>query len=277
MKTNDERLHQFILDYGSHYIQSIKYGYKLAIYGSYSSKDETEIQSFGAAFKATFTGGGAGGKVSDAHKRILTGHKVELRSEVTAGDTAPRQSVTLNGFLEIYPFLEKVKNGDIKLFPGPVEATAITYWHTLLKYPKTREILAESQGQVPDAPFGVPSGTVTAWSPPRSAVRTHPDGSVEIIPPNGWALCDGTRSTPDLRDRFIMGTTDRTELGIPGGAPTHMHNGTTDINVHPHELFIVQKTQESYFANKTGHNHTFHTSASSHIPPFVKLLYIMKE
>ena len=44
--------------------------------------------------------------------------------------------------------------------------------------------------------------------------------------PSGWALCDGTNGTPDLRGRFILGTgqganlTNRTINGT-GGAETH--------------------------------------------------------
>lgn len=39
----------------------------------------------------------------------------------------------------------------------------------------------------------IPSGVVVAWS-----------GDITQIP-TGWALCDGTKSTPDLRSRFIIG------------------------------------------------------------------------
>jgi hypothetical protein len=39
----------------------------------------------------------------------------------------------------------------------------------------------------------IPSGIITMWS-----------GSIATIP-SGWLLCDGTNSTPDLRDRFIVG------------------------------------------------------------------------
>ena len=40
---------------------------------------------------------------------------------------------------------------------------------------------------------GVPVGSIVMWS-----------GAVEDIP-SGWALCDGTVGTPDLRDRFVVG------------------------------------------------------------------------
>jgi len=37
----------------------------------------------------------------------------------------------------------------------------------------------------------LPTGMITMWK--------------GVTPPNGWALCDGTNGTPDLRGRFIMG------------------------------------------------------------------------
>jgi hypothetical protein len=39
----------------------------------------------------------------------------------------------------------------------------------------------------------LPSGVILLWS-----------GSIATIP-TGWVLCDGTNSTPDLRDRFVVG------------------------------------------------------------------------
>ena len=39
----------------------------------------------------------------------------------------------------------------------------------------------------------IPSGVIVMWS-----------GSIAAIPA-GWVICDGTNSTPDLRDRFVVG------------------------------------------------------------------------
>lgn len=41
--------------------------------------------------------------------------------------------------------------------------------------------------------------------------------------PNGWAFCDGSGSTPDLRERFTQGAVDNTEIGDTGGSTTHAH------------------------------------------------------
>ena len=37
-------------------------------------------------------------------------------------------------------------------------------------------------------------------------------------PPPGWALCDGTNGTPDLRDKFVMGS-GKESPGATGGSP----------------------------------------------------------
>jgi hypothetical protein len=44
-----------------------------------------------------------------------------------------------------------------------------------------------------DTPVGIPTGGIIMWS-----------GTIANIP-SGWYLCDGNNSTPDLRDKFIVG------------------------------------------------------------------------
>jgi microcystin-dependent protein len=55
----------------------------------------------------------------------------------------------------------------------------------------------------------VPHGFIGMWS-----------GTVDMIP-SGWVLCDGTNSTPDLTDRFIVGAGDTYDPGDTGGESTH--------------------------------------------------------
>lgn len=80
----------------------------------------------------------------------------------------------------------------------------------------------------PIAQHLVPKGVINMWS-----------GSPSLIP-YGWALCDGTNGTPDLRGRFIVGygktDTDYDTIGKTGGQklvtlitsqmPSHSHGGT---------------------------------------------------
>ena len=77
------------------------------------------------------------------------------------------------------------------------------------------------------------TGLIVMWS-----------GSVASIPV-GWALCDGTSGTPDLRGRFIVGAGGDFEPTDIGGATNHNHTGTTgdhaltaaQMPAHAHELF----------------------------------------
>jgi len=73
---------------------------------------------------------------------------------------------------------------------------------------------------------GVPKGAIIMWS-----------GSLTNIP-GGWALCDGSNGTPDLRDRFILGVAAGENPGATGGnhnytlnesqLPSHNHAFTTN-------------------------------------------------
>lgn len=66
--------------------------------------------------------------------------------------------------------------------------------------------------QGPQGPAtSVPAGVICMWGGVLSAI------------PSGWALCDGTLGTPDLRDRFIKGCSAAQNPGSPGGALTHTH------------------------------------------------------
>jgi microcystin-dependent protein len=79
---------------------------------------------------------------------------------------------------------------------------------------------------------GVPSGAIVMWS-----------GTLATIP-SGWQLCDGTSGTPDLRNRFIYGTSASEDPGATGGAhtysltvaqlPAHSHSASVSPNPHKH-------------------------------------------
>jgi len=93
------------------------------------------------------------------------------------------------------------------------------------------EVREGAIGEVHVAPgFGlVPAGAILMWS-----------GATTQIPP-GWALCDGSNGTPDLRDRFIVGAGAAYALGVTGGAATvpHTHsvgNHSHGVSTHSHSL-----------------------------------------
>jgi hypothetical protein len=70
----------------------------------------------------------------------------------------------------------------------------------------------------------LPRGTILMWSGAQAAI------------PTGWRICDGTNSTPDLRDKFIVGAGTSYTVGQTGGSPDsivvqHSHD-ITDIGHH---------------------------------------------
>lgn len=60
-------------------------------------------------------------------------------------------------------------------------------------------------------------------------------GTIASIP-SGWNLCDGTGSTPDLRERFVRGAEGSDEAGGTGGADSHGHTEQTAGVNHTHTL-----------------------------------------
>ncbi len=50
--------------------------------------------------------------------------------------------------------------------------------------------------------------------------------------PAGWALCNGTQGTPDLRNRFIVCYGDTYSVGDRGGSDSHLHVVNIDPHVH---------------------------------------------
>ena len=81
----------------------------------------------------------------------------------------------------------------------------------------------------------IPVGGIIMWN-----------GAVTAIP-DGWALCNGTQNTPDLRGRFVMGGGGNRAVGMTGGAetvtltesqlPAHNHRvsgATTSAGNHAH-------------------------------------------
>jgi len=66
----------------------------------------------------------------------------------------------------------------------------------------------------------VPFGAIILWS-----------GS-EI--PSGWALCDGTNGTPDLRDRFVVGAGSTYSVGDTGGSFTTDGHTLTEAEMPSH-------------------------------------------
>jgi microcystin-dependent protein len=149
---------------------------------------------------------------------------------------------------------------------------------------------------------GVPTGAIMLWS-------GH-------IIPQGWALCDGTAGTPDLRDRFIVGSGGQYAPEEQGGQdqvrleqghlPAHSHSFTTE-SAEQHSSGLERSEKKSrqigyvecqhyaaehreeeswspYEQKKTAHSHSGRTDAAGRYTPepvdirpkYYALAYIMK-
>jgi hypothetical protein len=136
----------------------------------------------------------------------------------------------------------------------------------------------------------IPSGVICMWS-----------GSIATIP-SGWALCDGTNGTPDLRNRFVIAAGGNYDVGATGDGsiPSHTHAFSATTNsTGSHSHVIPGVTGEG---NSTGslyrgsasvraaystwgagaHAHTVsgttgaHGAGTQNIAVYYALAYIMK-
>lgn len=130
----------------------------------------------------------------------------------------------------------------------------------------------------------IPTGVIHAWDPIIRNQDGSPTGNTRQVP-EGWRVCNGTNSTPDLTGRFLYGVTSISEAGKVGGVlkiPNdggHVHEGKTesDSAVQTHSFKC-----RGNCSLKTEHNHKFKTSAPNHNhgeenrPPYYSVIYICK-
>lgn len=277
----DDRIfrRQFLLDYGSHYVSAITYGYRVAIRGKITQKDSRSDQKIKAAFKATFLSGSAEGGISAENKQTLSSGNVELTFEATSGglyqDGEQRPGILTN-LDDILKMLEAMKQGAIKIHGAPLTATARTYWNLLPpEYERSRRLLEDrGTSPLPESFYGVPRGTVVPWSPPAAAFREDNSGNRRLVVPQGWALCNGEDGTPDLRDRFIMGTNEPDQVGKTAGAKTHAHKASSSKTGNTETR--LGGVGKGYQQPVEKHTHPVAIADASSLPPFVKLVYLMR-
>jgi len=94
----------------------------------------------------------------------------------------------------------------------------------------------------------IPSGIVVGWS-----------GEVANIP-SGWLLCDGTNGTPDMRDRFIVGSAAAPSSGgtiVPTAALDHSAHAVTQPNNHSAHAVTQPNNHSAHAVTQPG-NHSAH-------------------
>ena len=125
----------------------------------------------------------------------------------------------------------------------------------------------------------VPSGTIIMWAGEK--------------PPPGWLLCNGSKNTPDLRNRFVLGVGNE-KIGKKGGSskilisqlPRHEHESLGDESRF--SLGTADSMNESAGKWETVHikswsqGHKIYTKTQDaglgkdYYPPYYRLAFIMK-
>ena len=135
------------------------------------------------------------------------------------------------------------------------------------------------------------TGMIMIWS-----------GSSASIP-SGWVLCDGTNSTPDLRNKFVVGAGSTYSVGATGGSAdavvvSHTHTATSVVTDpgHNHQYirdkdagsisshqysdsnagYLNTSTSTTGITVATTNASTGVSGTNANLPPYYALCYIMK-
>jgi hypothetical protein len=152
-----------------------------------------------------------------------------------------------------------------------------------------------TQFQLLNPAISIPSGIITMWS-----------GTIATIP-SGWYLCNGSNSTPDLRNKFIIGAYSDT-AGVAyttitgantqtGGTKdsivvSHTHTATVTDSGHTHTSFSIAggsgyaaganygsgstTTGSSVTGISVANSTTGSSGTDQNLPPYYALAFIMK-
>ncbi|NJL27677.1 MAG: hypothetical protein HC897_07140 [Thermoanaerobaculia bacterium] len=125
----------------------------------------------------------------------------------------------------------------------------------------------------------LPAGTILAWVPPEGS-----NG-----PPSGWLLCNRENHekhpwVPDLTDRFLMGAANPfpgpssevpTDAGTIGGQRAHEHPRSRAQR----SAYGSQGVDSRYggtMLERAGHVHELDITKAEHLPPYYKVVFIVK-
>ena len=176
-----------------------------------------------------------------------------VNADVSAGAAIAYSKLALTG---------SISNSDIN------SSAAIAYSKLALSASITRTDIATGYGLVP-------SGAILMWS-----------GTIATIP-TGWYLCNGSNSTPDLRNLFIVGA-DADSGGaakstITGSALQTHTTGIVGTHVHPVKTSNTTGGATTYVrvgvaaTQDTSQDTDANTGANAkNIAPFYALAFIMK-
>ena len=126
----------------------------------------------------------------------------------------------------------------------------------------------------------VPTGAIMAFMPRMTGGDYGNASELRAwLARQGWAICDGTGGTPDLRNRMLLGTTDLFSVGQRMGSWEHAHRirGETGIPVRRNRNTPTGRLQNLQIPDDQ-HRHRVDMEAdkAEHLPPSMRVLFIMK-
>ena len=273
---------------------------------TWGSKLNADMDTLDAIFKSDGTGSSVGLKVGSGKTLAVAGSAVITGSLTVPTATAPAQ--TDDGSM--------VWDSDDNLLTvgtGTVRKTMVDTDSTQTLTNKTLTSPVVSGGTINNTVIGgttpanatvvnlTVTGTTTGITTIPSGVIVMWSGSVGSVP-SGWYLCDGTNSTPDLRNKFLVGAGSTYSVGATGGSAdavvvshTHTASVTDPGHNHTYSRTIVNgavftdhsgsDTQQGYDYPNTStattgisvsNSTTGVSGTNANLPPYYALAYIMK-
>lgn len=271
------RVRMLASKYGTHFVQSVEYGARLVVRAEIRTTDLQRQQELSTKVKLAIAAFSAGGQVDSSTREALSTRDVSINAEVTAAAIKPgSHAMVLTSLDDVANFFAKFKSNEIQLVPGPISAKVRSYWSTIDRkvYPRLFDDLSPALLVAAPSPYGVPPGTIIAWSPRPGDIIDSADGRI-ILPPEGWLVCDGTRDTPDLRNRFIMGTTSVSSLLTTTGHETIKPSAS--VNFAGYRRGEINYDQGAGRVSDFQMNYSADISPISLVPPSVYCVFIMKQ
>jgi hypothetical protein len=129
------------------------------------------------------------------------------------------------------------------------------------------EVESYIESYIADTPVTLAAGSTVGGSTIASG-ETVPSGGIIMWSgsdvPEGWALCDGSDGTPDLRNRFVVGSGDAYAIGETG-------EGSTSL-----EVTYGMGGAAGGWPIPSGPTFVTGVTGGGGTPPYYALAYIMK-
>lgn len=215
---------------------------------------------------------------------------------------------------------EKAGKGELVKLNNTVTSTSTTEAATAKAVKTAYDKAVEAKAAADAALLAAGQDFIAGGIVPFSGAFGGSDGKRPIprgasVAHEGWALCDGSNGTPDLRDRFIVGAGGKYAKDSKGGNETHGHSMTGSVGSatlseyqmpsHKHALisagdggytatglivggngvstryggcFTINAQAMGATGSSGSHSHSLSASAAaaSGLPPYYALSYIMK-